>query len=66
MKNWAGAAPETQLEAWETLVEEVRRPNKPEVRVALVGKYVELHDAYMSVREALKHARNAAGSGTDD
>jgi len=29
---------------------------KPIVRVALVGKYVELQDAYMSVREALKHA----------
>ena len=29
---------------------------KPTVSVALVGKYVELHDAYMSVREALKHA----------
>lgn len=40
---------------WKKLVEEVRRP-KPTVKVALVGKYVELHDAYMSVREALKHA----------
>ena len=30
-------------------------PN-PRVQIALVGKYVELHDAYMSVREALKHA----------
>ncbi len=40
---------------WETLVAEVRRP-KPKVRVAMVGKYVELQDAYMSVREALKHA----------
>jgi CTP synthase len=30
--------------------------SKPKVKVALVGKYVELHDAYMSVREALKHA----------
>ena len=29
---------------------------KPTVKVALVGKYVELHDAYISVREALKHA----------
>ena len=29
---------------------------KPSVKIALVGKYVELHDAYMSVREALKHA----------
>ena len=32
------------------------RKSKPAVRVALVGKYVELQDAYMSVREALKHA----------
>src|SRR5688572_20074936 len=40
---------------WEELVARVRKP-KPEVKVALVGKYVELQDAYMSVREALKHA----------
>lgn len=41
--------------AWAKLVTEVRR-EKPSVNVALVGKYVELHDAYISVREALKHA----------
>jgi CTP synthase len=46
--------------AWEQMVAEVRQP-KPVVRVALVGKYVELHDAYMSVREALKHAALALG-----
>lgn len=40
---------------WERLIEEVRRP-KQTVKVALVGKYVELHDAYISVREALNHA----------
>lgn len=40
---------------WHKLVEQVKKP-KPEVNIALVGKYVELHDAYMSVREALKHA----------
>ena len=40
---------------WEKLVENVRKP-KPVVNIALVGKYVELKDAYMSVREALKHA----------
>ncbi len=40
---------------WERLIEEIRRP-KPSVKIALVGKYVELHDAYISVREALKHA----------
>lgn len=46
--------------AWEWLVNEVKRP-KPAVKVALVGKYVELHDAYMSVREALNHAALALG-----
>ncbi len=40
---------------WEHLVQEVRR-ERPKVSVGLVGKYVELHDAYMSVREALIHA----------
>ncbi len=40
---------------WEALVAEVKR-EKPTINIALVGKYVELHDAYMSVREALKHA----------
>jgi CTP synthase len=45
---------------WKKLVEEVRKP-KPTVKVALVGKYVELQDAYMSVREALKHAAIANG-----
>ena len=37
------------------------KKTKPAVKIALVGKYVELHDAYMSVREALKHAALAAG-----
>ncbi|MCJ7694063.1 MAG: CTP synthase [Anaerolineaceae bacterium] len=40
---------------WRWLVAEVKR-KRPKVQVALVGKYVELHDAYISVREALKHA----------
>lgn len=40
---------------WERLVNEVRR-KKPKLKIALVGKYVELHDAYISVREALHHA----------
>jgi CTP synthase len=45
---------------WEKIVAKVRQ-EKPVVRIALVGKYVELHDAYMSVREALKHAGLALG-----
>lgn len=43
------------LQEWDEMIREIRRP-KPTIRVALVGKYVELHDAYMSVREALYHA----------
>jgi CTP synthase len=49
---------------WEKMIAEVRRP-KSTVKVALVGKYVELHDAYMSVREALKHAGLASGVEVD-
>jgi len=49
---------------WEKLVFEVNR-KKPHVRIALVGKYVELHDAYMSVREAVKHAALALGVEAD-
>ena len=45
---------------WERMVKEVRR-NKPVVRVALVGKYIELQDAYMSVREALLHSALSLG-----
>ncbi len=46
--------------SWHHLVEAVRKP-KPVVKIALVGKYVELQDAYMSVREALKHASLSLG-----
>jgi CTP synthase len=49
-----------EWEEWRALVAEVKRP-KPSVSVAIVGKYVELHDAYISVREALKHAALANG-----
>ena len=50
--------------AWEKLVEETKR-KKPIVSVALVGKYVELHDAYISVRESLKNAALALGVELD-
>jgi len=43
------------LTEWRDLVAQIHAP-KTTVRVALVGKYVELEDAYMSVREALYHA----------
>jgi CTP synthase len=49
---------------WEKLVEEVKKP-KPHISIALVGKYVELKDAYMSVREAIKHASLAMDVESD-
>jgi CTP synthase len=43
------------LEVWTELVELIKRP-KPTLEIALVGKYIELPDAYLSVTESLKHA----------
>lgn len=47
--------PEPDLSDWKAMVEDLRNPTG-EVTVALVGKYTALHDAYISVVEALKHA----------
>jgi CTP synthase len=47
--------PSEELEEWQRLVDRIKAP-KPSVRIALVGKYVELHDAYLSVVESLHHA----------
>jgi CTP synthase len=49
---------------WRTLVEKVRK-RKPMVKIALVGKYVELKDAYMSVRESVNHAALSLGLEAD-
>ena len=43
------------LKDWQKLVELIKNRHKV-VRIALVGKYVKLHDAYLSVAEALRHA----------
>ncbi len=48
-------APEPDLGEWKAMVERVRHQNNT-VRIGLVGKYVQLHDAYLSVAEALRHA----------
>ncbi|HYX76853.1 MAG TPA: CTP synthase, partial [Gaiellaceae bacterium] len=47
---------EAQLGEWLELTERILAPRAGEVEIALVGKYVKLHDAYLSVHEALKHA----------
>ena len=46
--------PEPDLTDWKQMVNDLRHPTQ-EVRIALVGKYTALHDAYISVVEALKH-----------
>lgn len=46
--------PEPDLEDWESMVHALKNPTK-EVTIALVGKYIALHDAYISVVEALNH-----------
>ncbi|HZX46075.1 MAG TPA: CTP synthase [Clostridia bacterium] len=46
--------PPPDMTEWEGLVERIKNP-RHKVKIALVGKYVELHDAYLSVAEALCH-----------
>lgn len=61
-ENLAGAVceclkldcPEPDLKDWQEMVDYLKNPTT-EVTVALVGKYIQLHDAYISVVEALKH-----------
>lgn len=46
--------PVPDLSSWENMVDALKHPEK-EVTIALVGKYTQLHDAYISVVESLKH-----------
>nr|YP_002049036.1 CTP synthetase [Paulinella chromatophora]ACB42826.1 CTP synthetase [Paulinella chromatophora] len=45
----------SDMENWEQLVYRLRHPG-PSVKIALVGKYIQLNDAYLSVVESLRHA----------
>lgn len=47
--------PEVDLSAWTDFLQRYKNPER-EVHIGLVGKYVELHDAYKSIKEALEHA----------
>ena len=47
--------PEPDLTEWKALVDNIEKCDK-EVTIGLVGKYVQLHDAYLSVAEALHHS----------
>lgn len=48
-------APEPDLREWRAMVSAIKNRSKS-VTIGLVGKYVQLHDAYLSVAEALRHA----------
>ena len=48
-------APKPNLEEWKQMVDRIRNRSE-EVHIGLVGKYVKLHDAYLSVAEAMDHA----------
>lgn len=50
--------PKPTLQDWRNMIGRMRAASEP-IQIGVVGKYVELHDAYMSVREALFHAASA-------
>jgi CTP synthase len=55
LEHFGLEAPEARLERWTEPIERSARATRT-VRIALVGKYVQLKDAYLSVSEALRHA----------
>ncbi|MCR4600527.1 MAG: CTP synthase [Clostridia bacterium] len=55
---------EPDMAEWEAMSERIEKSDKT-VRIAMVGKYVQLHDAYLSVAEALRHGGWANGANTD-
>ncbi len=57
-------APSIDLTEWRQMSERIASADKT-VKIGLVGKYTELHDAYLSVAEALRHAGYAAGVKVD-
>ena len=57
-------APPPDLDDWTAMVERTRNCNGS-IKIGLVGKYTGLHDAYLSVLEALHHAGSAHGTNVD-
>ena len=55
---------EPDLREWKAMVERIHNRDK-KVTIGLVGKYIQLHDAYLSVAEALRHAGIALGAEVD-
>ena len=57
-------APKPDLREWTVLVKRIKNLERT-VRIGIVGKYVQLHDAYLSVSEALRHAGYALNSAVN-
>jgi len=55
LEHFGMKAPEPQMDDWKEFIRRYKNP-KQEVNIALVGKYVELQDAYKSILEAFNHA----------
>ncbi len=61
LEHFGMDAPAPELSAWQEPIERAGRSSRT-VRIALVGKYVQLEDAYLSVCEALRHAASLQDS----
>ena len=57
-------APAPDMTEWDAMLESIRSRSR-HVTIGLVGKYVQLHDAYLSVAEALRHAGYVYGARVD-
>ncbi len=61
LEHFAMEAPAPELTSWQESIERSEKASRS-VRIALVGKYVQLEDAYLSVSEALRHAASSKGA----
>ena len=57
-------APACDMAEWRCMLDKIKNRTK-RVKIAIVGKYVQLHDAYLSVAEALRHAGYECGTHVD-
>jgi len=58
------STPEPDLHEWQAMTDKIKK-RKKEVTIAIVGKYVKLHDAYLSIIESLNHAGFEAGANVN-
>ncbi len=61
LEHFGGEAPAPDLSKWQEPIERAEQARRT-IRIALVGKYVQLQDAYLSVSEALRHAAALQGA----